>query len=121
MKREIHWYCYPGGLQVSIVITTEEGEKWQPMQIIPVAFLPSPMRSPCGEWQRRSEELTNEERLTIECQARSCLKDWVRWSLNPNREKAFERGLEERTEAMMQRVPIDYKIQKYKGYEDYER
>lgn len=122
MKREIHWYYYPGGLQVSLVITTEENEKWQPMKIIPVAFLPSPMTKSYGEWLRQSTELTAEEKDIIKTQARINLKEWIRWSLNPNNEKGlYENDIEEQTAAIMQLVPQNYIIKDYKGYENYKR
>lgn len=113
MKREIHWYSYPGGLQVSLVIKTREDEEWGPMEIIPVAFLPSPTTQPFGRWQDGSNELTNSEKLQIESRAKSFLEDWVEWSLNPNNEKNISKDwIKEQKDFIMSLLPEDYKIQK---------
>lgn len=111
MKREIHYYCYPGCLGVSLVFTSEEGEEWQPMKIFEVARLWPPYIKSYGEWCYNSARLTQEERETIQRDAKEHLRNWVRWSQNPNHENISEELIEKWTKRDMACVEnFDYQI-----------
>lgn len=111
MKREIHYYYYPGCLAVSLVEETEPHEEWKPMKITRVARLYDPRIEKKGKWSSGANMLTPEERKEIEERAYDDLYKWVKWGFNPNREKGIsERWVNEMTERTMSLLNGKYEI-----------
>lgn len=111
MKREIHYYYYPGCLAVSLVMETEPQEKWKPMTIIRVARFFDPRFDKNGRWEEGAGFLTSEERQEIANKAYDNLYRWVKWGFNPNRERYIsEKWVNDMTDKCMSVLNGKYEI-----------
>lgn len=86
MKREIHYYYYPGCLVIALSIENEPGEdyKWV---VKDVAKLYDPRYKKHGKWMEAANLLTAEERDNIKKNAYDNLCKYIKWSFNPNHDK----------------------------------
>lgn len=77
MKRQIHYYYYPGGVSVSLV---DEDDKR--LNIKEVAFLTEIQGF--SRWESGAKLLTAEEVADIYNNATNIVKEWIKWAFDPN-------------------------------------
>lgn len=110
MKREIHYYYYPGCLGVILSIENEPGEIYS-WQLKRVATLWNLGFRKQGSWEKDACLLTPEERKEIEEKAYDQLRKWIKWSLDPNRDFGYsEEYLNELADEQMSVLKGKYQI-----------